>query len=378
MLTSLLKFPGSNLMPDILPEKGDDMKITQKGRDPKTGKMKYFIDFPVWDAVKKQGRHVHRIAHGSRDLAIKIAEIEQLSGSSLKSPMFSECIEHTLRDNNGAGMKSVYAIIGLELGKYRVDRNFIFRYQTLIDDLKAAGKAVNTISNYKSCIQHILKKSWMDHLLNEIPIRDFAIERRFRSRLWSQDERTRIFNQLTEDDNLFWMLHFAERNPIRKMDLINLTRENLVLVGEHAPYIRFQPKKTARHCPKPCILVDLDGSILARFNDLLKRFPACPYLFPAIYKNKRLKTERWKYQGNPKKLFARVCEDAEVSDFHFHDLKHVAITHMLKAGISRDALKKRGIQMSDRSIDVYDESDAFDTLHSTFIAHSREASVCAS
>jgi integrase len=295
-------------------------------------------------------------------LAIKIAEIKQLSGSSLTSTTFSKCVKHTVNENGGAGMSSVYDIIERKLGPCRVDRNFVFRYQVFIDDLRAAGRGINTIANYKSCIRHVLKKAWTDHLINEIPIRDYGITRRFRSRIWSNDERTRIFNQLDEDDNLFWMIHFAERNPIRKMDLVNLVRENLVLVGEYATYIRFQPKKTAARSPKPCILVDLDAAILARFADLLKRFPECPYLFPAICKNKRADTERWEYQGNPKKRFARVCDDAEVQDFHFHDLKHVAITRMLKAGITRDTLKKRGIQMSDRSIDVYDETTAFDTI----------------
>jgi len=257
----------------------DDMKIVPKGRDPKTGKMKYLIDFPVWDPIKKRGDHIHRVAYGSRELAEKIAAVEQLSGSSLKCPTFSECVRHTLKDNGGAGMSSVYRIIDRELGKYRVDRNFIHRYQVFIDDLKDAGKSVNTVSNYKSCIQHALKKAWTSHLLNEIPIRDFGIKREFRSRVWADEERTRIYANIDTDSNLYWLIYFAERNPIRKMDLVNLTRGNLVLVGPHAPYIRFQPKKTARRAPKPCILFDLDSAILARFSDLLKRFPDCPYLF---------------------------------------------------------------------------------------------------
>lgn len=342
------------------------MKVIPRGRDPKTGKMKYLIDFPVWNPIKGRGDHIRRIALGSRELAERIAEIENLSGSSLKCPTFSECVKHTTKDNGGAGMSSVYAIIDRELGKYRVDRNFVFRYQALIEDLKAGGKAVNTIANYKSCIQHVLKKAWTSHILNEIPIRDFGIKREFRSRIWTSEERTRIYAKLDPDKNLYWMVYFAERNPIRKMDIVNLTRDNLVLVGPHAPYIRFQPKKTARRAPKPCILVDLDEAILARFNDLLRRFPDCPYLFPEIFHNKKT-GDRWGYQGNPKKGFEHACENAKVYDFHFHDLKHVAITGLLKAGVSRDDLKKRGIQLSDRSIDVYDETDAFDTIHRPFI-----------
>jgi integrase len=355
------------------------MKITQKGRDPKTGKIRYFIDYPIWDALKRRGTHLHRVALGSRELAIKIAEIEALNGSSLKAPLFYDCVKNTLKCNDGAGMKSVYDIIGKELGKYRVDNNFCARYNDFIEKLKMSGKAVNTISNYKGCIRHVLKKAWSDRLINEIPVRDFGIKHEFRSRIWTDEEKLRIYNNLNPEKNLYWLVYFAERNPIRKMDLVNLKRENLVLVGPHPPYISYQPAKTARSKPKRCILFNLDEAILARFADIQKRFPDCPFLFPEVMINKRQGTEQWGFQGNPKKAFKNVCEKAGVFDFHFHDLKHVAITYMLKNGVSRDALKKRGIQLSDKSIDVYDETDAFDTLpHSTYIAHEGGQRVCAS
>ena len=357
------------------------MKISELGLDAKTGRMRYRIDKAVWNPIKRRGEHIRREVVGARALAAKIAEIEQLAGGSLTSPTFGKCVAHAVRENGGAGMPSVYAIIDRELGKYRVDRNFVFRYQAFIDELKAAGRGINTIANYKSCIRHVLKKAWTDHLINDIPIRDYGIKRRFRARIWSQDERVRIFNQLDQDGNMFWMLHFAERNPIRKMDLVNLTRETWYWSGSMPRIFDSNQRKRL-----PAARSRVSSWIWTRRSwrgllTLLRRFPDCPYLFPAIYKNKRLGTERWAYQGNPKKHFAYVCNEkhANVTDFHFHDLKHVAITHMLKVGVGRDALKKRGIQLSDRSIDVYDATDAFDTVsHRLFIGRGEGVSACSS
>ena len=49
----LIQFPKANFSPDTLPsnQRGDDMKITERGRDRETGMKKYLIDFPVWDPI---------------------------------------------------------------------------------------------------------------------------------------------------------------------------------------------------------------------------------------------------------------------------------------------------------------------------------------
>lgn len=367
---------------DTIPGNGDDMKITDMVRDKATGLKRYRVDHAV--RIGGKATHIRRVAIGSTDLALKIAEIKQQSGSgSLKSIEFAKCVDNATRQNNGASMMHIYNRIKTELGRYRVDRSFALRYNDFISSLQDAGLSVNTVANYKGCIRHALKKAWTDRLIDDIPVRDFGIRHTFRSRIWSQDERLRILAQLDCDDNLYWIILFSEVNPIRKMDLVGLTRENLVLVGPHAPYIRFQPEKTKNSKPKPCILANLSDGMLARFAEIEKRFPDCPYLFPAIYKNQRDKAERWEYQGNFKKMFATVCKNANVSDFHFHDIKHVAISYMLsEQGYSRDVLKKRGIQMSDKAIDVYDQSDALDTLGdgncSIFVAPIAQEAACAS
>lgn len=287
--------------------------------------------------------------------------VESVSGGSLKV-RFKECVDHAVSDNNGAGMKSVYEAIKKRLGKIPVDERFVVHYQIYMDELKDRGLSDNTISNYKSCIQRSLNRAYINGMISEVPVRDFGIVRKFRSRIWTEDEKTRLYANMDADEGEYWRVYFAERNPIRRMDLANLRRENLVRIGPYAPYIRFQPRKTENVKPKPCVLSIIDSALLARFDDLESRFPDCPWLFPNVRKNKKAKVERWEYAGRTVKRFETICQDGEVSDFHFHDLKHVAITWMLKNGFTRDSLKRLGIQFSDRAIDVYDETGAFDEL----------------
>ncbi|MBK8464976.1 MAG: tyrosine-type recombinase/integrase [Chloracidobacterium sp.] len=44
--------------------------------------------------------------------------------------------------------------------------------------------------------------------------------------------------------------------------------------------------------------------------------------------------------GDFKKAFAGACSDAEITDLHFHDLRHTAITRMLEKGISPPLVMK--------------------------------------
>jgi hypothetical protein len=71
----------------------------------------------------------------------------------------------------------------------------------------------------------------------------------------------------------------------------------------------------------------------------------------------------WAPLGDPDKAFTSIVRRAKVQDFHMHDLKHVALSHMLKdEGWSRDELKELGIQYSDKAIDVYLHLEALDAL----------------
>lgn len=289
--------------------------------------------------------------------------LDSVSESSSLTARFSECVELAVKFNRGAGMLSVYEILKDRLGQYRADKTFPRHFNAFIAELRSKGYAHNTVANYQSATRRALKVAWEQNLIAEIPIRKFEITRKFRNRIWTDEERLRFFNSFEDqDDDLYWKVYFAEKNPVRKMDVSGLKRENLVLFGEHAPYILHYPRKTEVSDPRPCILPEIDDALLSRFQDIQRRFPDCPYLFPRIIKNEALGTERWEYAGNYHKAFSERVERCKIENFHFHDLKHVAISAMLKGKYTREILKKLGIQMSDDSIDVYDQTNGLDAL----------------
>ena len=276
---------------------------------------------------------------------------------------FKQCVEHAVSENGGAGMASVYKIIKTRLGKYRVDEKFVLHYQAFVDELKSAGRSVNTVSNYKASIRHALRRAWLNGLIAEIPIRDFGIMRKFRSRILSSDERTRLYAHLNPDASLYWMVYFSERNPIRKMDLSNLRRENLVLVGPNAPYVRFYPAKTAgSETRRPCVLPGVDEALLGWFARVERDFPDCPFLFPHIRTCKRAGTATWSRAGNWRRAFKTICQRAQIRDFHIHDLRHCAFTAMRREGIDYDTIQALGMQATEAAIRIYDQSDAMDAL----------------
>lgn len=293
--------------------------------------------------------------------------VESCDGGSL-TVKFKACVELAVKYNGGGGMPSVYAILKEKLGRYYVDKKFPHYYTGLISELKAMNRSANTVSNYISCVRRSLNLAYEQGLIETIPIRKYEITREYRDRIWTTEEKLKIYNGFEDPDNdLYWKIYYAERNPIRMMDLSNLKRTDLKRKtpwNPNGPYVVHYPRKTKKSAHKPCILPEIDQALLDRFDDLERRFPDCPYLFPRIVKTKKGE-EAWAYAGNFDTAFVNHLskENVNVVDFHFHDLKHVAISGMLGSGrYSRDDLKKLGIQMSDESINVYDQTKGLDCL----------------
>ena len=295
---------------------------------------------------------------------------ERVEGGSLKIK-FARCIAHKLDTSGDGGNGSAYRLLTTELGGKFVDKKFVFEFQKFISRQRKLGKAQNTIANYSACCQAALRAAERDGLIESVPVKDFDTRREFRERVWTEAEAEKIFAaaQRSRDRGLFWRIYFAAKNPVRKSDLATLPRDALKLVGPNTPYVKYYPRKTRKNSKKPAFLAELDADLLEFFADTAKRFPDCLYLFPGIYQDAGGESESWRPAGDFKKAWSKCLERAGVTDFHLHDLKHVAITYMLGkpdgAGhrtYTRDSLKKLGIQHSDRSIDVYDQTKGMDEL----------------
>jgi integrase len=254
-----------------------------------------------------------------------------------------------------------------------MDISFVQRYNHYLDDLQNEGKSVNTISNHKSVIQRILNSAWKRRMIDDIPIRDFGIKREFRDRVLSVFERQRLENVMEWwVSHLYWSIRLAERRPIRGLsDIWNLTKENLVLFGEGAPYISFRAKKTG--LPTIIPLSDMP-EILEYLNHAL---PAdCPFLFPrlegsiqSVYDFKGMSKSKWYPMGDPRWHFETIKKLAKIEDFHFHDFKRIATTHMLENGYTAEDLLDLRFYATREMIDrCYKKRDAMSVLRRISVA----------
>ena len=181
-------------------------------------------------------------------------------------------------------------------------------------------------------------------LIDRNPLKGFdMVPEEARDRILSEDEQTRLLDALKRNDSyLYWPVRFSLKNPIRKSDLISLTRENL---NRFDQYVHFLPSKTARRKQKEACLECVDSDLLEYFDSLP---PECPFLFPQGIRN-----GEYVPLGDFKKHWHSMLTEARINDFRWHDLKHCAITFMIDAGYSILDLKNLGIQFSAEMVERY-------------------------
>lgn len=285
-----------------------------------------------------------------------------------QSVKFKDLIAITLRENNGAGQLYLYKRIEKDLGDQIVDSEGFFAdtVEDYIQDREDAGLADNTLANYATVIMRVLNRAKKKRQYRSIALPELEYSHKFRNRVRTADEIERMNVSMNEiHSHLKPSVHFAERNPIRgRSDQWNLVRDNLKITSQYPPYIEFQATKTKSKRPQSSYLVELDDYDLQYFDWVKTTFPDCPFLFPGFYQDRFGKWSWWK-MGNPRKHFAYICKKSNVSDFHYHDLKHEAITYMLhlrdssgRLKYSIQDLKDLGIQFSDKAIKVYLNLDA--------------------
>lgn len=280
--------------------------------------------------------------------------IERVERCSLKDACckWEELVDAVVRKNDGAGMPWVYNQVKEGLKGY-VDDSFVKRYNRYLDKLEIDGKSTNTISNHKSAIRRTLNYAYETGRIDQIPIRKFDIEQKFRDRVWNTtEERLRFFNTLQkEESHLLHAVTLLELRPIRAAsDLFRLTDENLVYING-LPVLRYYAKKTERSTKSEGKLTHIplytkSGEVFSEIVDYIHhgRPKDCHLLYPRITGN------TWEQMGDPKKHWKTMCRKADIKDFHIHDLKHIATTNMIEEGWSIEQLLGMGCQFSEKMI----------------------------
>jgi integrase len=320
-----------------------------------------------------EGRIVERRAYARTRELLKAeiervkAEIRQTPASSLKVnreiSTFGDIIDFYTERNGYVGMETLFLKLKRDLGSIQISEiseKFDQYILILKKEPSRTGKPRTpaTINRYIACAkiacQFACKRSYKKVTgLEENPLADFEYSaEEGRDRVLSEEEKQRIFTALMKlESYLYWAFYFSLKNPIRKDDLINLTRDNL---DEFKPWVHHYPSKTRKRKPREAVLPFLDEQLMQYFKSL----PAeCPYLFPKINKD-----GSWSKLPDFRKHWETVLREAKVQDFRWHDLKHCAITWILDNGYSERDIKNLGIQYDSKMIDRYYNRDATKVL----------------
>ncbi|MBN1578228.1 MAG: tyrosine-type recombinase/integrase [Chitinispirillaceae bacterium] len=190
-------------------------------------------------------------------------------------------------------------------------------------------------------------------LIEKNPLQGFdMVPEEARDRVLSPDEETRLLAALERNNSyLLIPVKFSLKNPIRKGDLISLTRENL---DRFRPWVHFYASKTRTRKNRETVLPFLNNEILSYFDELP---PECLYLFPRGVRN-----GEYVPLGDFKNHWHTMLREARIDDFRWHDLKHCAITWMLDTGYTERDLRNLGIQYSPAMINRYYHTDASKVL----------------
>ena len=276
---------------------------------------------------------------------------------------FHDLFEFYKKNNESVGLMRYMNAIDRNLGRIPKDQfeepfvNYLAILKT--EPSKRTGKllAHKTINNYIDAAAMVFGFACSTPVNRKItgvltnPLAKYPrLDTEHRKRIFVDDEEKRLFDALiTLKSPLYWAARFSRKNPIREADLCKLQRANF---DREKRWVHYIPHKTRRKKKnKEAFLTLIDDDTIAYWDSLP---PDCPWLFPWINDD-----GTWRQMDNDKDFndpWHEVLDLPKISDFHWHDLKHCAITWMLTHGFTRDDLKKLGIQFTDECIEIYDQS----------------------
>lgn len=224
----------------------------------------------------------------------------------------------------------------------------------------------STLNRYRSVFRMVFNFAVDEGIIAKTPIGIKLDPEEGRDRVWTTQERDKIFEALHARNSWLRMaVYFSAFNPIRAGDLFGCEKDANnafnpgLRRGDFKPlknWVEFYAHKTKKDKLRPTHLKQIDAEIREYFDSL----PGdCPFLFPRIFKNGSWKqvVARRGYREYDAEWDA-VLKLAGVENFHWHDLKHCAITYLLDNGYTELALKNCGIQYSSQMIKRYYNFDA--------------------
>jgi integrase len=167
-----------------------------------------------------------------------------------------------------------------------------------------------------ACLKTIARRAMLDRKIERNPVEGVRMFRETsRNRTLSPEEYRRLLENCSPHYRPVVQLAYV--TGMRRGEITGL-RWDQVDLKEGVITLKSEDTKTqeAREIP-------LDEGLM----DLFKRTPkvlGSPHVFN--FRGHGLK--------DPKTAFLRACQRANITDFHFHDLRHCAVTNFRKAGVS--------------------------------------------
>jgi len=210
-------------------------------------------------------------------------------------------------------------------------------------------RKANTVNHYITVGKIICRFAVKHELLPRNPLDRFDKEpEEGRDRVLSQEETERLLKVLkVHRSYLYWPVRFALKNPIRPGDLFSVKTENYDL---NNGWVHFYASKTKKRRYRETCLVCIDDGLRTWFISL----PDGSYLFPHNENGDMVHSFRTHWET--------MLKEAEIDNFHFHDLKHRACAYMRDAGFTELDFENLGISYTRRMMQLYYKHDVLKAL----------------
>lgn len=191
------------------------------------------------------------------------------------------------------------AITSVKVAEYRDERLKIV----------SSGTVIRELSYFSSIINHA-RREWGINMINPIPLVKKPLRPQGRNRILSDDELNRLFDALkprVKNANT-WILpltRFALESAMRRGEMLDL-RWEYVNLAKRTAFIPLTKNGESRTVPLSLMAIEILAQLPRNLNGQV--FPVTRTLLSAAIERARTK--------------------AKIEDFHFHDLRHMAITRL--------------------------------------------------
>lgn len=200
-----------------------------------------------------------------------------------------------------------------------------------------------TLNRYIACLKTIVNRAMANNLLDRNPIRGVKLfkENNVRDRVLTQGEYQALLG--ASPMHIKPMVKLGYFVGMRRGEILGLRWDQLDLANR---VIKLTPEDTKTNDARE---IPLDDELLEELRQV-PRLLGCPNVF----------TFRRKPITQIKTAFDAACLKAGLQDFHFHDLRHCAVTNMRKAGVPEHVIMSITGHKTTAMLRRYDKVDRED------------------